>query len=101
MAWFRGRLDLSRAAGNDNFHRLLFGHFGCMHVRARKSREVGGEVGGEVRMRIKCGIHKGAPNRFADHNTLDRRTKMAGVFLKLVVFITLSLHYVAAQGTSK
>ena len=29
-----------------------------MHVRARKSRE----VGGEVHMRIKCGIHKGAPH---------------------------------------
>ena len=60
---------------------------------------------------VKCAcafdIHKGAPHGLDDQKldvaiiALNSESKMAGNFLKLVVFITLSLHYVAAQGTSE
>lgn len=98
LAWFGGRLDLCRGARDDDLHCLLLRHFACLV--SRQSRK----IGAEVRMRNLIFIRVYPTDltfRSSRSYTLNNEGKMAGNFLKLVVFITLSLHYVAAQGTSE
>ena len=73
-----------------------------VRVRAPTSREVGDKINLRMRDTIFIRSEKGAPHGFADQKlNYTKRGKMAVGFAKLAIFIAVSLHYVAAQGTSK
>ena len=70
LAWFRGRLGLRRGAGGDNFHCLLFGHFGATCTGRARAKVPGS---GRLNAHARYVIHKGAPLGILTIGTLRNR----------------------------